>query len=107
MSFLRKLFGGVGADDEGIYLYVQCSACGEAISVRANPATDLGPVWDENTDATTGYELHKEMLGSRCNRLIYGHWSFDASRKIVGSEIEGGREITRAEFDALSGGPRA
>lgn len=104
MSFLRKIFERGAPDAEGIHLYVRCASCGEAISVRANPATDLSPVWDESTDATTGYELHKEMLGTRCNRLIYGHWRFDAARRVLGSEIEGGREITRAEFEALTAG---
>ena len=105
MSFLRKLFGSGGSSgDDGMYFYVRCSACNEPIRIRANPSTDLSPVYDESSpgDDPTGYELHKEILGTRCYRLIRAEWLFDRRKRRVGAEIQGGAEITADEYAAES-----
>ena len=103
MGFLKKLFGGgQPAGDQGIYFYVRCDRCGEPIRVRANPSSDLDPVFEGAGDDASGFQLNKEILGSRCNNLIYGHWTFDKSRRVIGSEIEGGKAITAGEYSALA-----
>ena len=101
MSFIKKLFGGNdnAAPDGGMYFYVRCNSCGEPIRIRMNPSTDLEPTWEGEGDEPDGFEFRKEILGSRCFKLIYGAWRFDKSRRLAGSEIEGGTEITAAEYE--------
>jgi hypothetical protein len=80
MNFLRRLFGGGGGGDTdtGLYLYVRCSRCGEALRV-----------------------LRKEMMDSKCFRLMYATIRFDGRKREVSREIEGGEFITREEFERL------
>ncbi len=101
MAFLKKLFGG-GRTDPGMYFYVRCDACGEVIRIRVNPGNDLSPVYEGEEDAEEGYELRKEILGNRCFRLIEGIWHFDKRKRLIGSEIQGGKEITAAEYEAAT-----
>lgn len=98
MGLLKKLFGGARGDS-GIYFYVRCDACGEAIRVRVNPANDLSPVYEGEDSEEDGFELRKEILGNRCFKLIEGTWRFDTRKRLVGSEIRGGKEISAAEYE--------
>lgn len=101
MSFLKKLFsGGGGSADSGIYKYVRCNACKEPIRIRLNPSADLSPVFEGDNDDATGYEVHKEILGNRCYKLMHATWRFDTGKRLTGAEIEGGTEITVAEYEA-------
>lgn len=99
MELLKKLFGGAQRDT-GMYFYVRCNACGEAIRVRVNPANDLSPVYEGEEAEDDGFELRKEILGNRCFRLIEGVWRFDARKRLIESEIHGGAEVTAAEYEA-------
>ncbi|MEW6231037.1 MAG: hypothetical protein AB1566_01840 [Chloroflexota bacterium] len=87
-----------GHDENVYWLYVQCSACGEKIKVRVNLTSDLLQNYDE-AGGISGYELHKEILGQRCFKLIYAHLTFDRQRKVIGHEIQGARLLTRQEFE--------
>lgn len=100
MSFLRKIFGGGTSGDNAMYFYIRCNQCQEAIRIRVNPGNDLSPVFEEDSDQPVGYELSKEIMGNKCFNLMRGTWQFDRSRHVTGSEISGGKEITREEFEA-------
>jgi hypothetical protein len=107
MGFLRRILGGGAGGsgtDRGLYLYVRCNACGEPIQVRVDPANDLSPVYDDESDEEAAYELRKQILGNRCFRLIEGYWRFDRNKRLIGGEIEGGTEITEAEYEAETSG---
>ena len=106
MGFLARLFGardrarsGDGTDPGGIHLYVQCVKCGEKIHVRANRNTDISQEYEEGGGQGT-LTLHKEILGSRCQNLMYAHFTFDPSFRVVTSRGERCTIITRAEFEA-------
>lgn len=100
MGFLKRLFGGDSVEDRGMYFYVRCTACREPIRVRVDPMNDLSPVYEGDEDEETAYEVRKQLLGTRCYKLIEGHWRFDKRKRLIGSEIEGGNEITAAEYEA-------
>ncbi|HXT37995.1 MAG TPA: hypothetical protein VN837_20660 [Chloroflexota bacterium] len=104
MGFLAKLFGGggrpaEGGDRDGIHVYVRCERCGEKIHARANRNTDISQEYaDEGGRATP--TLHKEILGSRCQNLMYVHLTFDSAFRIVSSTGERCKVISREEFEA-------
>ena len=46
-----------------------------------------------------GYFVRKEVMDSKCFRLMTAEISFDGSYRIQTQELQGGRFITKAEFD--------
>ena len=105
MGFLARLFRGGGApkgsggDPGGIHLYVRCAKCGEKIHVRANRHTDISQEYGEDGGNAVP-TLHKEILGSKCQNLMYAHFTFDPSYRIVTSSGERCTIISRSEFEA-------
>jgi hypothetical protein len=102
MDFLRRLFGG-GAErtsDNALMLYVRCSRCGAPLRVRVDLRNELYPEYGDME--TSGFVLRKEMMDSKCFRLMYATVRFDARRREVEREIEGGAFITREEYERLS-----
>lgn len=99
MSFLRKLFGGgeskPTADKEGFFVYVQCDHCGKQLRLRVQKQHDLN-----REDG--GYVWHKTIVDSRCFRQMPAVVHFDGAYDIVSAEIDGGRFISQAEFEAES-----
>ena len=100
MDFLRRLFGGgtTKPADEAIQLYVRCSRCRSVVQVRVHPYNDLAVEYDEREDVA-GYRLRKEIMDSRCFRLMYAELAFDRNRRELSRTIEGGEFITREEFE--------
>ncbi len=106
MGFLARLFGvrdrtrsEGGGDPGGVHLYVQCAKCGEKIHIRANRHTDIVQEYEEGAGQGTP-TLHKEILGSQCQNLMYAHFTFDPSFRVVTSRGERCTIITRAEYEA-------
>ncbi len=67
LGFLGRLFGGgasTPSSDRGIYVRVKCSACGEIVQTRINPASELS-LADEG-----GYFVRKVLVGQQCYRPI-------------------------------------
>lgn len=96
---LRSLVSGRGTESgQALLLYVRCDQCGEVIRVRADRRWDLVQELDDG--GVTGYSLHKDILGSRCNRLIRMVVRFDRSYAITQRELDGGRFVTEAEDEA-------
>lgn len=104
MDFLRRLFGGgqqAESDDGAIHLYVRCNRCGSPVHVRVDPRNDLIADFGDD-DNPSGYTLHKEMMDSRCFRIMHAEVTYDQARREVGRTIEGGAFITREEYDQLA-----
>ncbi len=106
MGFLAKLFGARGGaqksgdgDPGGIHLYVRCAKCGEKLHVRANRHTDISQEYEEGGGSAVP-TLHKEILGSKCQNLMYAHFTFDSSYRVVTSSGDRCTIISRAEFEA-------
>lgn len=102
MNFLRRLFGGGNSapNDNAIHLYVRCNHCGSPVHVRIDPRNDLMIEYGEEDDAT-GYRLVKEIMDSRCFRLMRAEIEYDRGRREVSRQIEGGTFITKAEYDQM------
>jgi hypothetical protein len=102
-STLRHLLVGDAPKSNGaapaLRLTVRCGECGELIVVRVDKASDLLCEFDdaacesEDCPAPTGYSLHKEVVGKRCQNLIHFAMHFDEHRRLGKHEIEGGEFV--------------
>jgi hypothetical protein len=93
----RKLFGASprGQSQEGFFLNVRCSACGEVFHLFIHKTTDLVQNFDERGGVT--YSLKKDIVGGACRNVIRVRMEFDGSKKPVSREIENGEFVEESE----------
>ncbi len=102
MNLLRRLFGGdAPASDSAIHLYVRCDRCGAPVHVRVDPRNDLVIEYGDDDDAS-GYRLIKEIMDSRCFRLMRAEIEYDRGRRELSRTLEGGTFISKEEYDHLA-----
>lgn len=101
MDFLRKLFSGgnKASTDDALHLYVRCARCGSPVHIRIDPRNDLSAEYGDDT--VEGYRLIKEIMDSKCFRLMRAELTFDRNRRELSRTIEGGEFITREEYEQL------
>ncbi len=95
---LRSLFSSrpsVRADD-AIHIYVECGRCKSRVHVRLDKRHDL------SQGEEGGYFVRKEIMDSRCFRMMTAEIAFDTSYLIQSQEVQGGRFISKQEFDAAA-----
>ncbi len=97
MDWLTKLFKpAMGEDTNVLWLYVQCDRCGTPLAVRINKRNEMVPDYENG-----GYELHKEMMDSKCFQLMHAEMHTDAQGKVDSKNVDHGRFLTRAEYETL------
>ncbi len=79
--------GSAGNPPAFIEYRIKCGKCGEIVNIKVFPERDLNPTYDDNGPA---YTLKKEVMDSKCFRLISVEISYDSSRREIGREISGG-----------------
>ena len=72
---------------------IQCNRCGEEITVNVRRSSDISRLYEEEGPAGSAFLLRKEILGKKCNNLIYLTAYFGASYNLISSEISGGKII--------------
>ncbi len=72
---------------------IRCNKCGEEITVRARKNSDISRVSEGEKLAGAEYFLRKEILGEKCNNLIYIEVSFGPGFNIISKEISGGKFV--------------
>jgi len=90
MRFLKKLLGGErtssGADFHTFS--VRCDRCGETIEGKVNMNNDL------SLDDEGGYYVRKVLMGGgRCFQQVEVILKFDASRKLLDTQVSGGKFV--------------
>ena len=96
---LGSLFGGSkgsGAKEDAVHLYVECGRCGSRVHVRLDRGHDL------NTREEGGYFVRKEIMDSKCFRLMTAEVTLDNAYRIQSQEITGGRFLTHEEYEVPS-----
>jgi hypothetical protein len=72
---------------------VQCNRCGEEITVNVRRSSDISGLYEEEGPAGSAFLLRKEILGKKCNNLIYLTAYFGENYNLISSEISGGKII--------------
>jgi len=99
MGFLEKLaslFGSksAGGGDDAIHIYVECERCKSKVHVRLDRRHDI------SLREGGGYYVRKEIMDSKCFRLMAAEVTFDSAYRIQSQKVQGGRFLTQAEFEA-------
>jgi hypothetical protein len=80
--------------DDAVHIYVECGRCKSRVHVRLDKRHDLSP------GEGGGYFVRKEIMDSKCFRLMAAEIAFDGSYRIERQEVQGGRFISKQEFEA-------
>ena len=93
---LKSLFSSKapGPADDAIHVYVECAKCKATVHVRLDKRHDL------SAHEGGGYFVRKEIMDSKCFRLMSAEITLDANYRVESQEIQGGRFLTKEEFDA-------
>jgi len=93
LSWLQRLLGGGGgartSSDGGIYVEVQCNACGEIIRARVSPTSELS----QEEDGT--FFVRKVLVGQKCFRTIELMLRYkDLRGTEISREVHGGTSVS-------------
>ncbi len=88
--WLWRLLSGVNKRDGRIlHLYVACNNCHTPVHVRIDVYNDLTLEYGDREQAV-GYVLRKEIMDSRCFRLMHAEILFDTTRRETQRTVDGG-----------------
>jgi hypothetical protein len=73
---------------------VQCNRCNEEIIVKIRTSSDISRVYEEDGGPPGSvFFVRKEILGSKCNNLIYLTAYFNENFNLISSDVTGGKII--------------
>jgi hypothetical protein len=72
---------------------VQCNRCGEEITINVRRSSDISRLYEEEGPAGSTFLLRKEILGKKCNNLIYLTAYFGENYNLISSEVSGAKII--------------
>ncbi len=82
--------------DDAIHIYVECDRCKSKVHVRLDRRHDLSQA------EGGGYFVRKEIMDSKCFRLMMAEVMFDGHHRIQSQDLQGGRFISKEEFEATT-----
>jgi hypothetical protein len=84
-----------------LWVYVRCNRCGEALRTRIDLLNHLSIEYGKSDKENT-FICRKTVMGdaskTRCFQAIEITLSFDANRKLIGREVQGGEFIEEADY---------
>ena len=98
LDHLRALFSSKTSAqaEDAIHIYVECGHCNSRVHVRLDKRHDL------SQGEGGGYFVRKEIMDSKCFRMMTAEIAFDTSYRIQSQEVQGGRLIPKEEFEAAA-----
>ena len=101
MGLFKKLtsfFAPPSRGEANVYwINARCKRCGEVIRSRVNLSNDLS---SEDEGETLTYGCRKVLIGeNRCFQQIEVWLKFDANRKLINREINGGSFVDESATD--------
>ncbi len=96
---LTSLFSSPGSKeaDDAIHIYVECGRCKSKVHVRLDKRHDISQA------EGGGYFVRKEIMDSKCFRLMTAEITFDTSYRTQSQDVQGGRFISKDDFEAGGG----
>jgi phage terminase large subunit GpA-like protein len=76
--------------------YVECEKCGELFKVVIRQHSELFRTYGKTAGE---YEIQKELIGAKCQNKINVHFDLKVNLSEIGHEIQGGRLLTKKEFE--------
>jgi len=89
----KRIFSSPTASSNNnfVSINVKCQRCSEEINVKLRKTSDISRLYEEdNPPSSAAYFVRKEVLGEKCNNLIYITIYFDENFNIAYKEIKGG-----------------
>lgn len=80
--------------EDAVHIYVECGRCQSKVHVRLDKRHDL------SQGEGGGYFVRKEIMDSKCFRLMTAEIMFDAAYRVQAQDLQGGRFISKEEFEA-------
>jgi hypothetical protein len=98
LDTLRSLFSSRPSAriTDAIHIYVECGRCQSKVHVRLDKRHDL------SQGEGGGYFVRKEIMDSKCFRMMTAEIAFDTRYRIESQEVQGGRFISKQEFEAAT-----
>jgi hypothetical protein len=98
MDFLKRLFGGGGAVQQGgTYFYIRSRRSGEVIQLRLD-LNQLTPEYEN--ERVSGYYAHKTLVGQRSFERLEAEFQFDPNKRLLEKSVSGGEFVTREDWVA-------
>ena len=82
-----------GSEANFVTFKVKCGRCEEEIEVKARKTSDISRIYEGEGPEDAVYFLRKEILGKKCNNLIYATIYFGSNFNEVSKDISGGKFI--------------
>jgi hypothetical protein len=101
MGFLKKLFGGLGNQDQdpGLYFYFRAARSGEVVQIRLNPSGDFSLA-----DDGSSYYVRKHIVGPKSFERLEAEFLFrkkgQMGFQLVTCDVTGGELVEREDYDA-------
>jgi len=94
LNRLASLFSSKSTkvSDDALHIYVECARCKSIVHVRLDRRHDI-------SQGEGGYFVRKEIMDSKCFRLMAAELKFDSAYRIQSQEVQGGRLVSKEEFD--------
>jgi len=95
---LKSLFSSRSSAEaeDAVHIYVECGRCKSKVHVRLDRRHDL------SQGEGGGYFVRKEIMDSKCFRLMTAEIVFDSKYRVESQDIQGGRFISREEYEAAT-----
>jgi hypothetical protein len=99
MGFLDSLknFFAAPATPQGgnfITFKIRCNRCNEEIDIKLRKTSDVSRVYEgEDNPANASFFVRKEILGNKCNNLIYLTAYFTESFALISRDVTGGKFV--------------
>ena len=82
---------------DAVWVYVQCSKCGEKIALRLRKSSEI----QREETGNRGYQMfiNKTVVGNKCFNRMQLRLEFDGAYRVVNKRLDSGTFITKEEYE--------